>query len=83
MRGPAGAGQEWEYHSDPNPDDAQRRHHPPDPDLTGYITEGQIYTLDRQLHNRQIYPNQRAPVLVSVDEVRHRRGNDQDHSDVV
>eukprot|EP00123_Amoebidium_parasiticum_P001064 comp12059_c0_seq1/m.6771 comp12059_c0_seq1/g.6771 ORF comp12059_c0_seq1/g.6771 comp12059_c0_seq1/m.6771 type:complete len:501 (-) comp12059_c0_seq1:287-1789(-) len=27
----------------------------PIPDLTGYITEGQIY-LDRQLHNRQIYP---------------------------
>nr|KJB39258.1 hypothetical protein B456_007G004300 [Gossypium raimondii]KJB39259.1 hypothetical protein B456_007G004300 [Gossypium raimondii] len=27
----------------------------PTPDLTGYITEGQIY-IDRQLHNRQIYP---------------------------
>merc|ERR1712113_1263026 len=27
----------------------------PIPDLTGYITEGQIY-LDRQLHNRQVYP---------------------------
>lgn len=27
----------------------------PIPDLTGYITEGQIY-LDRQLHNRQLYP---------------------------
>ena len=27
----------------------------PIPDLTGYITEGQIY-LDRQLHNRAIYP---------------------------
>merc|ERR1712007_181286 len=27
----------------------------PIPDLTGYITEGQIY-VDRQLHNRQIYP---------------------------
>lgn len=27
----------------------------PIPDLTGYITEGQIY-LDRQLHNRNIYP---------------------------
>ena len=25
------------------------------PDLTGYITEGQIY-VDRQLHSRQIYP---------------------------
>uniref|UniRef100_A0A7N5K5S5 Vacuolar proton pump subunit B n=1 Tax=Ailuropoda melanoleuca TaxID=9646 RepID=A0A7N5K5S5_AILME len=27
----------------------------PIPDLTGYITEGQIY-VDRQLYNRQIYP---------------------------
>lgn len=27
----------------------------PIPDLTGYITEGQIY-IDRLLHNRQIYP---------------------------
>merc|ERR1719313_1856734 len=27
----------------------------PIPDLTGYITEGQIY-LDRQLHNKQVYP---------------------------
>ena len=27
----------------------------PIPDLTGYITEGQI-TVDRQLHNRQVYP---------------------------
>ncbi|KAM0672852.1 Vacuolar ATP synthase subunit B [Ordospora colligata] len=27
----------------------------PIPDLTGYITEGQIY-VDRQMHNRQIYP---------------------------
>jgi len=27
----------------------------PIPDLTGYITEGQIY-VDRQLHNRQIFP---------------------------
>lgn len=27
----------------------------PIPDLTGYITEGQIY-LDRQLHNRQVFP---------------------------
>mgnify|MGYP001181968220 CR=1 FL=1 len=25
----------------------------PIPDLTGYITEGQIY-IDRQLHNRQV-----------------------------
>ena len=28
----------------------------PIPDLTGYITEGQIY-VDRLLHNRQIYPS--------------------------
>lgn len=27
----------------------------PIPDLTGYITEGQVY-VDRQLHNKQIYP---------------------------
>ncbi len=27
----------------------------PIPDLTGYITEGQIF-VDRQLHNRGIYP---------------------------
>eukprot|EP01095_Lingulamoeba_sp_RSL-Kostka_P017326 TRINITY_DN892_c0_g3_i1.p1 TRINITY_DN892_c0_g3~~TRINITY_DN892_c0_g3_i1.p1 ORF type:complete len:539 (-),score=215.71 TRINITY_DN892_c0_g3_i1:80-1696(-) len=27
----------------------------PIPDLTGYITEGQIY-IDRNIHNRQIYP---------------------------
>lgn len=27
----------------------------PIPDLTGYITEGQIY-VDRHLHNKQIYP---------------------------
>merc|ERR1712070_174980 len=27
----------------------------PIPDLTGYITEGQIY-IDRKLHNKQIYP---------------------------
>ena len=27
----------------------------PIPDLTGYITEGQIY-IERQLHNRGVYP---------------------------
>lgn len=27
----------------------------PIPDLTGFITEGQVF-VDRQLHNRQIYP---------------------------
>lgn len=26
----------------------------PIPDLTGYITEGQVY-VDRQLHNRQVF----------------------------
>lgn len=26
----------------------------PIPDLTGYITEGQIY-IDRQLHNKQVF----------------------------
>ena len=29
----------------------------PIPDLTGYITEGQIY-VDRQLHNRQVSHSQ-------------------------
>jgi vacuolar-type H+-ATPase subunit B/Vma2 len=55
----------------------------PIPDLTGYITEGQIY-VDRQLHNRQVClpllfddshqdlsPDQRASFLVSSDEIRH------------
>ncbi|KRX49987.1 V-type proton ATPase subunit B [Trichinella britovi] len=55
----------------------------PIPDLTGYITEGQIY-VDRQLHNRQIYP----PINVlpslsrlmksAIGEGRTR----EDHSDV-
>ena len=36
-----------------DPVDADITH--PIPDLTGYITEGQIF-VDRQLHNRQIYP---------------------------
>jgi hypothetical protein len=31
----------------------------PIPDLTGYITEGQIY-IDRQLHNRQVRRRRRA-----------------------
>lgn len=34
----------------------------PIPDLTGYITEGQIY-VDRQLHNRQV--NQSDYYLIS------------------
>ncbi|KAL5194623.1 V-type proton ATPase subunit B 1 [Glycine soja] len=51
----------------------------PTPDLTGYITEGQIY-IDRQLYNRQvgyveafsyIPTNQRPPITISVDEVVH------------
>ncbi|NWZ88378.1 VATB ATPase, partial [Poecile atricapillus] len=37
-------------HCPPTPDITH-----PIPDLTGFITEGQIY-VDRQLHNRQIYP---------------------------
>lgn len=55
----------------------------PIPDLTGYITEGQIY-IDRQLHNKGIYP----PVFVlpslsrlmksAIGEGMTRR----DHSDV-
>lgn len=55
----------------------------PIPDLTGYITEGQVY-VDRQLHNRQIYP----PINVlpslsrlmksAIGEGRTRR----DHADV-
>merc|ERR1711939_241762 len=55
----------------------------PIPDLTGYITEGQIF-VDRQLHNKQIYP----PINVlpslsrlmksAIGEGRTRK----DHSDV-
>ena len=57
----------------------------PIPDLTGYITEGQIY-IDRQLQNRQVRKsfqfqlilifnhkdlssNQCTPVTVSFDEI--------------
>src|SRR5438270_10023595 len=63
----------------------------PIPDLTGYITEGQIY-VDRQLHNRQIFPPINvcplsppvhvlscvagAAIAVSFDEERHWRGHD-------
>merc|ERR1712151_1457503 len=42
----------------------------PIPDLTGYITEGQIY-VDRALHGKNIYPPVNAAVLVSFDEGRH------------
>jgi V-type H+-transporting ATPase subunit B len=41
----------------------------PIPDLTGYITEGQIY-VDRQIHNRQVSPLNTSthpePVLICV-----------------
>ncbi|KAL9940716.1 hypothetical protein V8E36_000204 [Tilletia maclaganii] len=55
----------------------------PIPDLTGYITEGQI-TIDRQLYNRQVYPP--INVLPSLSRLmksaigpKHTRG---DHGDV-
>merc|ERR1712159_146128 len=55
----------------------------PIPDLTGYITEGQIY-VDRQLHNRQIYPP--INVLPSLSRLMKRAiGADMtrdDHADV-
>jgi len=34
---------------------ARRRHHHPIPDLTGYITEGQI-VLSRELHQKGVFP---------------------------
>ena len=43
----------------------------PIPDLTGYITEGQI-VLDRPLHGQSIYP-QRSSVPVPADERRYRK----------
>ena len=43
----------------------------PIPDLTGYITEGQVY-VDRQLHNRQIYPP--INVLPSLSRLMVRTG---------
>eukprot|EP00187_Rhodella_violacea_P008708 CAMPEP_0174894474 /NCGR_PEP_ID=MMETSP0167-20121228/9108_1 /TAXON_ID=38298 /ORGANISM="Rhodella maculata, Strain CCMP736" /LENGTH=522 /DNA_ID=CAMNT_0016133573 /DNA_START=20 /DNA_END=1588 /DNA_ORIENTATION=+ len=55
----------------------------PIPDLTGYITEGQIY-LDRQLHNRQIYPP--INVLPSLSRLMKSAIGEgmtrKDHSDV-
>jgi V-type H+-transporting ATPase subunit B len=55
----------------------------PIPDLTGYITEGQIY-VDRQLHNRQIYPP--INVLPSLSRLMKSAIGEgmtrQDHSDV-
>lgn len=55
----------------------------PIPDLTGYITEGQIY-VDRQLHNRQIYPP--INVLPSLSRLMKSAIGDgmtrRDHADV-
>ncbi|KAJ8448397.1 hypothetical protein Cgig2_022025 [Carnegiea gigantea] len=48
----------------------------PTPDLTGYITEGQIY-IDRQLHNRQA-SSSCIPMYSAIGEGMTRR----DHSDV-
>lgn len=55
----------------------------PIPDLTGYITEGQIY-VERQLHNRQIYPP--INVLPSLSRLMKSAIGEgmtrKDHSDV-
>merc|ERR1711981_1509824 len=55
----------------------------PIPDLTGYITEGQIY-IDRQLHNRQIFPP--VDVLPSLSRLMKSAIGEgmtrSDHSDV-
>lgn len=55
----------------------------PIPDLTGYITEGQVY-VDRQLHNRQIYPP--INVLPSLSRLMKSAIGEgmtrEDHSDV-
>lgn len=55
----------------------------PIPDLTGYITEGQIY-VDRQLHNRQVYPP--VNVLPSLSRLMKSAIGEgmtrKDHSDV-
>ncbi|CAL2030498.1 CBN-TAG-300 protein [Caenorhabditis brenneri] len=55
----------------------------PIPDLTGYITEGQIY-VDRQLHNRLIYPP--INVLPSLSRLMKSAIGEgmtrEDHSDV-
>ncbi len=55
----------------------------PIPDLTGYITEGQIF-VDRQLHNRQIYPP--INVLPSLSRLMKSAIGDgmtrKDHNDV-
>lgn len=55
----------------------------PIPDLTGYITEGQIY-VERQLHNRQVYPP--INVLPSLSRLMKSAIGDEmtrkDHSEV-
>lgn len=55
----------------------------PIPDLTGYITEGQIF-VDRQLHNKQIYPP--INVLPSLSRLMKSAVGEgltrKDHSDV-
>lgn len=55
----------------------------PIPDLTGYITEGQVY-IDRQMHNRQIYPP--INVLPSLSRLMKNAIGEgmtrNDHSDV-
>merc|ERR1712007_24050 len=55
----------------------------PIPDLTGYITEGQI-SVDRQLHNRQVYPP--INVLPSLSRLMKSGIGEgmsrEDHSDV-
>ncbi|KAF7141060.1 hypothetical protein RHSIM_Rhsim06G0014600 [Rhododendron simsii] len=58
----------------------------PTPDLTGYITEGQIY-IDRQLHNRQVnIPTyQCTPITFSINEGKSAIGEGmtrRDHADV-
>ena len=45
----------------------------PIPDLTGYITEGQV-VLSRELHRRGVFPPiDVLPVALAADERRHRR----------
>ena len=55
----------------------------PIPDLTGYITEGQIF-VDRNLHNKQIYPP--IDVLPSLSRLMKSAIGDgmtrDDHNDV-
>ena len=49
------------------------------PDLTGYITEGQI-VLSRALHQKGLYPPIDVPALTfAPDGCRHRSGQDHCH----